>query len=72
MSRNQPESMEEAIEGGVKVKDQRITIRVSQEERERIERAADSDHRSISDWIRLTVLENLKEEKGGEDKCKLS
>ena len=45
------------------MKDQRITIRVSEEERERIERAAANDHRTVSDWIRLTVMKTLKEEK---------
>ena len=44
------------------MKDQRITLRVSEKERALIEAAAEKDNRSISDWIRLTVMENLKEE----------
>ena len=42
---------------------ERIYIRLSEEEKAKLQALADKDHRTISDYVRLMILENLKEEK---------
>ena len=43
-------------------RDERVYIRVSTEEKAQIKKLADKDHRSLSDFVRLTVLDKIKEE----------
>ena len=42
---------------------ERIYIRLTEEEKKKLQALADNDHRTISDYVRLMILENLKEEK---------
>lgn len=41
---------------------ERIYIRLSEEEKTKLQELADNDHRTISDYVRLMILERLKEE----------
>jgi uncharacterized protein (DUF1778 family) len=41
-------------------RDIRIAIRVSEEEKKQLEVEAKKNDRSVSDYIRLTVLKNIK------------
>ena len=42
-------------------RNERIYIRVTEEEKAKLQALADKEHRTISDYVRLMILENLKE-----------
>jgi predicted HicB family RNase H-like nuclease len=44
-----------------KAKDEQIMFRVSAEEKQMLEQVAEADDRTVSDWVRFTVRQRLRE-----------
>lgn len=51
-------------------RDERVYIRVSTEEKDKLQKLADKDNRSLSDYIRVSILENIEEEEKMETRIK--
>lgn len=47
---------EELIKEDIMARNERIYIRLTEEEKQRLQKLADKDHRSISDYIRVKIL----------------